>query len=192
MTAVGGEADLKGHHCPSRALRMAGLSGFLTFSQCCGVLDATRNEWGKLELHTCSSLRAGPGLTPVPPNPRGRDLLFPINSFSAGHQWICRALCRRLRSGSGTLAQHVEFLSEGFAAQQNASLPHPLYEPQFKFDALPTFKSAGVRQLSRPAANIFFAELFRSPSRPCAQHIGAFPYEGPAPKPEAPSRPKLR
>jgi hypothetical protein len=35
----------------------------------------------------------------------------------------------------------------------------PLYEPQFKFDALPTFKSSGVRQLSRPAANIFSSSL---------------------------------
>jgi hypothetical protein len=67
-------APIKGragdYHRPSRARCIAGLSGF------------PRNEWGELELHPCSSLRAGPGLTPCPPAREvGTSLLPPIMAF---------------------------------------------------------------------------------------------------------------
>jgi hypothetical protein len=70
------------------------------------------------------------------------------------------------------LAKDIKFLSDGLAAQPNASLRQPFDEPQLKFNGLPAFKSARFGQFSRALADIFFAVLSLSRSHAAYVALG--------------------
>jgi hypothetical protein len=55
------------------------------------------------------------------------------------------------------LAKDIKFLSDEYVVQPNARLLMSLDVPQLKFNAEPSGKSPGLRQLPSPAANVHFA-----------------------------------